>query len=444
MCVCVCVDTSLATLQVGAKHDDEKMAALGVQLASLPDINTLRSTSNGVSLLHFVCDVNRVVVIQLLLQHGSDINARDNQGEVPLHAAVKAGHRNVVSLLLQQAGILPNAATYEGGLTPLHLACSKDVRIDGACRLAMVRTLLQGGADASAFSNAGLTPHDLAERNEFEQCAAELLSWPISVVLSDAESPIGRKVRDRVLRATVVVQPVDPTIAAEEVAAVVSRPASAAAPDSEETVDGLTEEDLARRREEEDLELARRLQDEEQRASRGDVLGAGGAADAEAAAPAATVPGASTFGTWVRQLPRTESRKSTVRTIKMQERLALAAARLIKEQISVLDGVGAARQEGRCSDVSVSDVRRVFLVMTNELWAYVATTMDCFEANLRAGLEYAKQNADDGSKKARIPASQDDLADLYMASLLDSHHGGLMDAPPCTDVTAYVPSSRFA
>lgn len=417
--------------QVGAKCDDEKLASLSERLAALPDINTLRSTSTGVSLLHVVCDVNKVALIQLLLRHGCDINARDNHGEVPLHAAVKAGHRNVVSALLQQAGILPNVATSEAGLTPLHMACSKEVRVDGACRLAMVRTLLQGGADATTFSNAGLTPLDIAEQNEFERCAAELAAWPISVVLSDAESPSRRNVRDRILRATIVVPKVDTEVSDSQVEAAPAE--SEAAPAAVE--DGLTEEELARRREEEDLEFARRLQEEEQRAQRG---GRADRAAADAGTPSTSTP-SSTFGTWVRQIPSTESRKSTVRVIKMQERLALAAARLIKEQIRVLDGVGAAREKGTCSDISVSDVRRVFLVLTNDLWAYVATEMDCFEANLRAGLEHAKLHAQaSGSKKLRVPTSQDDLADIYMASLLDTHHGGLMDAQPCTDVTAYV------
>ena len=91
----------------------------------------------------------------------------------------------------------------------------------------------------------------------------------------------------------------------------------------------------------------------------------------------------------------------------------------------------------------MQEVRRVFLVLTNDLWAYVATAMDRFEANLRAGLEWskrAKANADAGRAQANkgiVPGSQEDMAELYMQSLLDTHNGGAIDAQPCVDVSAY-------
>ena len=130
-------------LQIVARWDDERVDALSAKLAAHPDINTLRSASAGTSLLHVVCDVNRVALIQLLLRHGADINARDAKGEVPLHTAVRGGHRAVVALLLQQSGILPSVPSAEDGFTPLHLACCKDVRVEERNRLSIVRTLLQ-------------------------------------------------------------------------------------------------------------------------------------------------------------------------------------------------------------------------------------------------------------------------------------------------------------
>jgi len=411
--------------QIGATWDQLRIDALDARLASVADINTLRSTSSGISLLHFVCDMNRLELVHLLLRHNCDINARNSFGEVPLHTAVKAGHRDVVSLLLQQSGVLTSVRTHEDGLTPLHLSCSKDIRMSATDRLAVVRSLLQGGADATALSTSGLSPLDLAGRNNFSNCLAEIAAWPVSVVLSDARNPSSRSSCDRVLRATVVevsdnAQPVD------------GGDGYAAGSPAPETEDGLSEEELARRREEEDLELARLLQEEENRTIR---RGGGGGREAAERSHGSSSTSGMPFGTWLRHLSRAESRKSSVRTINMQERLALATARLVKEQVKVLDGLVSAREERRCVDVSVIDVQSVFLALTNELWAYVATAMDCFEANLRAGLEHAKQN---DSKKARVPTNQDDLADMYMASLLDNHNGGLIQVPPCTDVTACV------
>mgnify|MGYP000648657340 CR=1 FL=1 len=48
-------------------------------------------------------DMNRVVE---LLESGVDVNAQDEQGYSPLHAAVSYGHKDLIELLLQRGGNL--------------------------------------------------------------------------------------------------------------------------------------------------------------------------------------------------------------------------------------------------------------------------------------------------------------------------------------------------
>src|ERR1039457_3059798 len=51
-------------------------------------------------------------VVQLLLDRGADVNARDRDGKTALHGASRFGHREVVELLLEK-GIDVNAKSQE-------------------------------------------------------------------------------------------------------------------------------------------------------------------------------------------------------------------------------------------------------------------------------------------------------------------------------------------
>jgi hypothetical protein len=110
-------------------------------------------------------------VARLLLEHGADVNARDDLGDTPLHEAAH-GHVDVVRLLLEH-GADVNARD-KNGQTPLHEAASwgvvrllpdhgadvntrdKNGRIRGLADV--VRLLLERGADVNARDEDGRTP----------------------------------------------------------------------------------------------------------------------------------------------------------------------------------------------------------------------------------------------------------------------------------------------
>ena len=61
--------------------------------------------------------------MELLLELGADVRARDDGGLAPLHNACSFGHADVARLLLMR-GAEPNAAD-NWGFTSLHEAASK-------------------------------------------------------------------------------------------------------------------------------------------------------------------------------------------------------------------------------------------------------------------------------------------------------------------------------
>jgi ankyrin repeat protein len=60
------------------------------------------------------------MIVRLLLDHGADVNVRDNDSTTPLYCALQEGHLEVVQLLL---GCGAGAdARGKSRQTPLHLA----------------------------------------------------------------------------------------------------------------------------------------------------------------------------------------------------------------------------------------------------------------------------------------------------------------------------------
>jgi hypothetical protein len=118
----------------------------------------------GQSCLHLaiIPDPNCVALVELLINSGADIGARNKQQQTPLHFAARHGNLPVLELLLQYGA--DEDAVDQFGCTPLHHAAGasreKDLSEDitEEERVAVVEALLDAGANMEIRDKIGNTP----------------------------------------------------------------------------------------------------------------------------------------------------------------------------------------------------------------------------------------------------------------------------------------------
>lgn len=112
-------------------------------------------TRAGKTPLHYALTYRNDDAIDLLLNHGAEINASDQTGLTPLHVAAIHDRLDGCNRLLARGADL--LARDDFGDTPLHLAA-----LHGKTR--MVERFISAGADAQARNNAGATALELAKK----------------------------------------------------------------------------------------------------------------------------------------------------------------------------------------------------------------------------------------------------------------------------------------
>ena len=153
----------------------------------------LEAKVNGRTALSQACVDKEWHAARLLIKAGASITARDRDGEVPLHAAVRADDSSFVSDLLlahQDVDIGVNLQNHRG-MTPLHIAARRGL-VDCA------RRLVAAGADPQSTDEEGDTPLHAAIRHGHNDCLDAILSEArptVTVVDAEGDSVLHEAVR---------------------------------------------------------------------------------------------------------------------------------------------------------------------------------------------------------------------------------------------------------
>ena len=180
------------------KRDAMAVAAFVLQGADVDALDQTGQTPLHAAALRGYDDVARV-----LIAGGADVQARGNGGQTPLHNTlldlgcwdhpplVDHGGRLRVAELLVESGADVNVVDREGW-TPLHVAASQGWRGGGHVGL-----LLSKGADIDAKDRRGHTPLDVAVRNMQRQMVECLIANGADTEAKDNEGRTASAVSGR-------------------------------------------------------------------------------------------------------------------------------------------------------------------------------------------------------------------------------------------------------
>lgn len=155
-------EMSLLDLVAGAGHVDILRAIVGFGGGDVVDVHS--SSADGRTALHTAGLGKKAGAIDVLVEAGARVHARDQNCATPLHHASGSVGLEVVAALLRH-GAEPNALNSHHQ-TPLHLAASQ---VGAAGTSEVVDLLLRSGANETVVDFEGDTAADLVEYYLLEQ-----------------------------------------------------------------------------------------------------------------------------------------------------------------------------------------------------------------------------------------------------------------------------------
>ena len=195
-------DKGQTPLSSAAKYGHEATARLLVELGAKIDSRDME----GKTPLSGAAERGKEVPVRLLVELGAEIESRDNKERTPLLLAARGGHEAIVRLLVELGAKIDSRDN--NGRTPLSWVSSRgwkaEIRwkfvnledhveqspfsstTDGEHK-AMVRLLIELGAEIDSRDNLGRTPLSLTAERGYEAVARLLIELGAKINLRDNE-----------------------------------------------------------------------------------------------------------------------------------------------------------------------------------------------------------------------------------------------------------------
>jgi len=138
------------------------------------------SVSTNLTLLHIAAwNCSTVMVLEYIVSHGVDVNAKDNCGWTPLHYASEYNPNVEIVKYLVSQGAAVNAKNEDSGGTPLHFAALLNSNVE------VLKYLVSQGADVNTKDKNGCTPLHGAATNPNVEIVKYLVSQGADIHAKD-------------------------------------------------------------------------------------------------------------------------------------------------------------------------------------------------------------------------------------------------------------------